>query len=64
VTDRPKFGLWDKYEITSNDCRITIVLNDVGVNEGTGAWPEAGNVCLQSKGWPVFYRNVSIKELE
>jgi hypothetical protein len=24
------------------------------LNEGTGAWPEEGNICLQSEGWPVF----------
>lgn len=64
VTDRPKFGSWDKYEITSKDGKITVVLNGVLVNEGTGAWPEEGNICLQSEGWPVFYRNVSIKELK
>ena len=64
VTDRPKFGSWDKYEITSKNGSITIVLNGVLVNEGSGAWPEEGNVCLQSEGWPVFYRNVSIKELK
>lgn len=63
VKDRPKFGSWDRYEITSKDGHITIVLNGATVNEGRGAWPEDGNVCLQSEGWPVFYRNVEIQEL-
>jgi 3-keto-disaccharide hydrolase len=64
VKDRPPFGEWDRYEITSHNGKITIVLNGVTVNEGTGAYPEDGNVCLQSEGWPVFYRNVAIKELK
>jgi len=63
VHNRPVFGEWDHYEITSRDGKISIVLNGVPVNEGTGAWPESGNVCLQSEGWPVSYRNVEIKEL-
>lgn len=64
VKDRPPFGSWDKYEITSKDGKISIVLNGVLVNEGTNAWPEEGHICLQSEGWPVFYRNVEIKELD
>jgi hypothetical protein len=63
VKDRPKFGSWDKYEITSKDGKITIMLNNVLVNEGTDAWPREGNICLQSEGWPVFYRNIEVKEL-
>lgn len=62
--NRPEFGTWDHYEVTSKDGKITIVLNGVLVNEGTGAWPEEGNICLQSEGWPVYYRNVEIKELK
>lgn len=60
---RPKFGDWDKYEITSQNGKITVRLNGVVVNEGTGADPSEGNICLQSEGWPLFYRNVEIKEL-
>ncbi len=64
VKERVPFGEWDRYEITSKDGAITVVLNGVKVNEGTGAWPEDGNVCLQSEGWPVYYRNVMVKELK
>ena len=63
VKDRPPFGAWDKYEITSREGKVSVVLNGVLVNEGTGASPPDGNVCLQSEGWPVYYRNVMIKEL-
>ena len=63
VKDRPPFGSWDKYEITQQDGRIKIVLNGKLVNEGSDAEPSQGNICLQSEGWPVDYRNVAIKEL-
>ena len=63
VKDRPPYGSWDKYEITSLNGKISVMLNGVLVNEGTGAFPPDGNVCLQSEGWPVYYRNVMIKEL-
>ena len=63
VTDRPPFGAWDHYVITSINGKVTVELNGVVVNEGSGAVPAEGNVCLQSEGWPVYYRNVEIKEL-
>jgi hypothetical protein len=64
VKQRPPLGEWDKYEITSKDGKVTVVLNGVLVNEGTGASPAEGNICLQSEGWPVYYRNVAIKEMK
>lgn len=64
VKDRPRFGSWEKYEITSVDGKVTVVLNGVKVNEGTEAMPWEGHICLQSEGWPVFYRNVEIRELD
>lgn len=63
VKDRPPFGSWDRYEITQTDGKVKVVLNGVLVNEGTDAYPAEGNICLQSEGWPVDYRNVEIKEL-
>lgn len=64
VKDRPEFGSWDRYEITSMNGKITVVLNGVLVNEGTAASPDEGNICLESEGWPVYYRNIEIKELK
>ena len=63
VTDRPAFGSWDHYVVTAINGKVTVELNGVVVNEGTNAYPEEGTVCLQSEGWPVYYRNVEIKEL-
>jgi len=63
VKDRPAFGSWDRYEITSQDGKVSIVLNGELVNEGSDAYPAEGNICLQSEGWEVHYRNLAIKEL-
>ena len=63
VKDRIPFGEWDRYEVTSKDGKVTVVLNGKRVNEGYDANPSEGNVCLQSEGWEVYYRNVEIKEL-
>jgi hypothetical protein len=64
VKDRPRFGDWDKYEITSKGGKVTVVLNGTVVNEGTRAYPVEGNICLQSEGWPVWYRNVAIQVIQ
>jgi hypothetical protein len=64
VKNRPPFGSWDRYEITQVNGRVRVVLNGEPVNEGWDAEPSEGNICLQSEGWPVDYRNVEIKELK
>ena len=57
------FGEWNSYEITVRDGNVTLVFNGEKVNEGTDMDPAAGYVCLQSEGWEVHFRNISIKEL-
>jgi hypothetical protein len=64
VKERPAFGEWDHYEITVRDGSVSVVLNGKLVNEGTNASPQEGSICLQSEGWPVYYRNVEVKELK
>lgn len=63
VKNRIPFGDWDRYEVTSRDGSVRVVLNGELVNEGSEAQPSEGNICLQSEGWEVHYRNVAIKEL-
>lgn len=63
VKDRPPFGSWEKYEITNIGGHVTVMLNGRKVNEGWEATPAEGSICLQSEGWEVHYRNISIKEL-
>jgi hypothetical protein len=64
VKKHAPFGDWDKYEITSERGKVRVVLNGDLVNEGYGSYPSEGNICLQSEGWEVYYRNISIKELK
>ena len=64
VKNRIPFGAWDRYEITQQNGRVRVVLNGEFVNEGWDAEPSQGNVCLQSEGWPVDFRNVAIKEMK
>jgi hypothetical protein len=63
LKERPLLGDWDRLEVGSINGGVVVVLNGKVVNAGVGAEPSAGNVCLQSEGWPVFYRNVEIREL-
>lgn len=63
VKDRIPFGDWDRYEITARNGHVRVMLNGELVNEGWEPRRTEGYICLQSEGWPVFYRNVEIKEL-
>ena len=63
VKDRIPFGDWDRYEITARNGHVRVLLNGKIVNEGREPTRREGYICLQSEGWPVFYRNVEIKEL-
>ncbi|MEZ5400362.1 MAG: DUF1080 domain-containing protein [Bryobacteraceae bacterium] len=64
VRNRPRFGDWDRYEIVARNGWIRVALNGEVVNEGFAAKPAEGHICLQSEGWPVEYRNISIMELD
>ncbi len=63
VKERPPFGTWEHYEVTNRGGHVIVILNGKKVNEGWDAKPSEGNLCLQSEGWEVHYRNVAIKEL-
>ena len=63
VKNRVPFGEWDRIEVRSEEGRVTVVLNGEKVNEGQDLYPVEGNVCLQAEGWPLYYRNLEIKEL-
>jgi 3-keto-disaccharide hydrolase len=63
VKNRVPFGDWDHVEVHSEGGHVTVFLNGEKVNEGSDLYPTEGNVCLQSEGWPLWYRNVEIKDL-
>jgi hypothetical protein len=63
VKNRVPFGDWDHVEVRSQGGNVIVFLNGEKVNEGSDLYPAEGNVCLQAEGWPLWYRNVEIKDL-
>ena len=64
LENRKPFGEWESIEIRSLEGVVTVRLNRKTMNEGHNIEPEEGSICLQSEGWPVFYRNLQVKELD
>lgn len=60
---RIPFGEWDHVQVTQKDGKVTIVLNGRPINEGHDIYPTEGNICLQAEGWPLYYRNLEVKDL-
>ena len=56
-------GEWNSYEITVKDGRVSLVFNGEQVNQGTDLDPRRGVIALQSEGWEVHFRNISIEDL-
>jgi hypothetical protein len=56
-------GEWNSYEITVKDGHLTLVFNGEKVNEGTDLEPRRGFIALQSEGWEIHFRNISIQDL-
>jgi hypothetical protein len=56
-------GEWNQYEITVNGDKITLAVNGKVVNEGTGAEPFSGKICLQSEGAEIHFRNIRLTPL-
>lgn len=62
--NRRPFGEWESIEIQSLNGIVTVKLNGKKMNEGRDIEPAEGNICLQSEGWPVFYRDLAVKRLD
>ena len=60
--NRRPFGEWESIEIQSLNGIVTVKLNGKRMNQGHDIEPAEGNICLQSEGWPVFYRNLRGEE--
>lgn len=56
-------GDWNRYEITADGDRITVVLNGTVVNEATGCDVRPGRIGLQSEGGVVHFRTVTLTPL-
>ena len=51
-------GEWNKMEITCTENTITVYVNSVLQNKATGLNVNSGNICLQSEGKDLEFRNV------
>ena len=56
-------GEWNRYEITADGDRITLILNGKKVNEATGCDVRTGRIGLQSEGALIHFRNVLLTPL-
>jgi hypothetical protein len=57
-------GEWNSDEITCKDGNITVKINGVEVDAGTGSNVTEGPFGFQSEGTELYYRNIRIKELK
>ncbi len=53
-------GEWNRYEITSIDGNVILVVNGELVNFGRRAVPNEGHVLLQSEGTPIEFKTIEI----
>jgi len=57
------FGEWNKVEIVVKRDKIDVRVNGVLQNQGTDAYAASGQICLQSEGGPIEFRNITIEPL-
>ena len=53
-------GEWNTMEVTCTANTITVIINGVLQNKATGLNVTSGNICLQSEGKDLEYRNVTL----
>jgi hypothetical protein len=58
------FGEWNSVDIEVKGNLIKSYINGVLQNTGKDAYTDAGNICLQSEGGPIEFRNISINPVE
>jgi hypothetical protein len=57
-------GEWNKYEITVDGDKITLIVNGKKVNEATGCDVRPGKIGLQSEGGEIHFRAVTLTPLK
>jgi hypothetical protein len=57
-------GEWNRYEITVDGGKITVMLNGMLVNEATDCDVRPGRIGLQSEGGVIHFRTVALTPLE
>ena len=56
-------GEWNAYDIVCDGAAIKLYVNGKLMNEGIEASDTAGNICLQSEGSPIEFRNITLEPL-
>ena len=54
-------GQWNTYDIICNDGSVKLYVNGLLQNQGSGADPASGPICLQSEGTPIQFRNIYLE---
>lgn len=62
-SEKPQ-GEWNSVDIAVKGNTIESTVNGVLQNKGTNAYTSAGNICLQSEGGPIEFRNVTVEPLK
>jgi hypothetical protein len=57
-------GEWNQYDIVCDGASIVPHVNGVKVNQATDATVCSGQICLQSEGAPIQFRNVYIEPVK
>jgi hypothetical protein len=57
-------GEWNSYDITVTASEIELVVNDVVQNTGFNPTKTEGNICIQSEGGPMEFRNIYLVPLK
>lgn len=54
---------WTRVEVICNRDRISVIVNDVKVNEAYNVYPQAGKILLESEGFEILFRKVELRPL-
>ena len=63
AANEKKPGEWNKYEITADGDKFTVLVNGKKVNEAKGCSVRAGKIGLQSEGGIIQFRTVKLTSL-
>lgn len=62
-TEKPP-GEWNTMRVRCQGDRVTVWVNDILMNEGTGLTATRGAICLQSEGAEIHFRKVVLTPIE
>ena len=61
-SEKPQ-GEWNGVDIVVKGNTVEVTVNGVLQNKGTKAYADAGQICLQSEGGPIEFRNITLEPL-